>query len=131
MRKQSWATYGTYLLAAVAIAAVPLSFAGPGGLRLAVIGPFLLAGPGIALIQMLVPTRSSATNHRVHLSLPLFIALAVGCSLAMSALLATAMLYANLWYPALAVSFLSVVTLALLASTAVRSHTSVDRTPEA
>ena len=39
-----------WVVAAVAVAAVPLSFFGPGGLRMVVIGLLMLAGPGTALV---------------------------------------------------------------------------------
>jgi hypothetical protein len=63
------------VVAAVALASVPLSFTGPEALRLAVIGPFLLAGPGTALILLLKPARiRKGTGFEV---LPLAVAMAV------------------------------------------------------
>ena len=46
-------SYVSYATAAVAVAAIPLSFVGPEGLRLAVIGLLMLAGPGTALVLLL------------------------------------------------------------------------------
>ena len=104
--------YLTCLVAAVAAAAIPLSFIGPGGLRLAVVGVFLLAGPGTALV-LLLRLNPTASQRRTEM-LPLAGAIAIGSSLAVSALLATAMLYSHLWSPPLAVSFLSLLTLGML-----------------
>jgi hypothetical protein len=104
--------YLTCFVATVAAAAIPLSFVGPGGLRLAVIGPFLLAGPGTALV-MLLRLNPTASQRRTEM-VPLAVAVAIGSSLAISALLATAMLYAHLWNPSLAVTGLSLLTLGLL-----------------
>ncbi|HSU71751.1 MAG TPA: hypothetical protein VLI70_09870 [Micrococcaceae bacterium] len=104
--------YLTCFVAAVAAASIPLSFVGPGGLRLAVVGMFLLAGPGTALV-MLLRINPTASQRRTEM-LPLTVAIAIGSSLAISALVATAMLYAHLWNPALAVSCLSLLTLGML-----------------
>ncbi len=106
-------SYVTYATAAVAVAAVPLSFVGPGGLRMAVIGLLMLAGPGTALVLLLRldPPRSMQATG----ALPLSIAVAIASSLAMSTLVATAMVYAGLWSPPVAVTLLSVATLGLLA----------------
>ena len=90
-------SYVSYATAAVAVAAIPLSFVGPEGLRLAVIGLLMLAGPGTALVLLLrfdPPHSAQATG-----ALPLSIAIAVAFSLAMSTLVATAMIYARLWSP--------------------------------
>jgi len=104
--------YATYVVAVIAAASIPLSFIGPGGLRLAIIGPFLLAGPGTALVMLL--RLNPAPSQRRTEMLPLAAAIAIGVSLAVSALLATAMLYARMWQPSLAVSLLSVLTLGML-----------------
>ncbi|MEO5781413.1 MULTISPECIES: hypothetical protein [Arthrobacter] len=106
-------SYVTYATAAVAVAAVPLSFVGPGGLRLAVIGLLMLAGPGTALVLLLRldPPRSMQATG----ALPLSIAIAIAFSLAMSTLVATAMIYTGLWAPPVAVTLLSIATLGLLA----------------
>ncbi len=106
-------SYVTYATAAVAVAAVPLSFVGPGGLRMAVIGLLMLAGPGTALVLLLRldPPRSMQATG----ALPLSIAVAIAFSLAMSTLVATAMIYAGLWSPPVAVTVLSIATLGLLA----------------
>lgn len=101
------------VVAAVALASVPLSFTGPEPLRLAVIGPFLLAGPGTALILLLKPARiRKGTGFGV---LPLAVAIVVSFSLASAILFSTAMLYAGFWHPSAAVSLLAVLTLGLLA----------------
>ena len=55
-KHRSVATVGA-LVTVAALASIPLSFIGPEELRLAVIGPFLLAGPGTALILFLKPHR--------------------------------------------------------------------------
>lgn len=105
-------SYVSYATAAVAIAAVPLSFFGPGGLRLAVIGLLMVAGPGAALVLLLRidPPRSIHATG----SLPLSIAIAIAFSLAMSTLVATAMIYARLWSPPAGVCLLSIATLGML-----------------
>jgi len=105
-------SYVSYATAAVAIAAIPLSFVGPEGLRLAVIGLLMLAGPGTALVLVLRfdPPRSAHATG----ALPLSIAIAIAFSLAMSTLVATAMIYARLWSPPVGVCVLSIVTLAIL-----------------
>jgi hypothetical protein len=115
--------YVTYALAAVAIAAIPLSFIGPEGLRMVVIGLLMLAGPGTALVMMLrfgPPDQPAA-----HSALPLAVAIAVASSLALSTLLATAMVFARLWSPPAAVCLLSIITLGLLAFGAKRSRESL------
>jgi len=103
----------TSAVAALAVAAIPLSFAGPTTLRLAVIGLFLLTGPGAALVLLLRMNRPSTrmSNQLV----PLLGSIAIGFSLAISAILSTIMLYAHLWHPSAAVAGLSVLTLGLLA----------------
>lgn len=105
-------SYLGYATAAVAVAAIPLSFVGPEGLRLAVIGLLMLAGPGTALVLLLRfgPPRSTRATG----ALPLAIAIAIAFSLAMSTLVATAMIYARLWAPPAGVCILSAVTLAFL-----------------
>jgi len=105
-------SYVSYATAAVAIAAIPLSFFGPGGLRLAVIGLLMLAGPGTALVLLLrlAPPRSVQAAG----ALPIAITIAIAFSLAVSTLVATAMIYARLWSPPAGVFLLSVATLGLL-----------------
>ena len=105
-------SYVSYATAAVALAAIPLSFAGPEGLRMAVIGLLMLAGPGTALVLLLRfgPTRSASVAG----ALPLMIAIAIAFSLTMSTLVATAMIYARLWSPPVGVCVLSIMTLAFL-----------------
>ena len=106
-------SYVSYATAALAVAAIPLSFVGPEGLRLAVVGLLMLAGPGTALVLLLHfnPPRSTQAAG----ALPLSIAIAVAFSLAMSTLVATAMIYARLWSPPVSVCILSIMTLAFLA----------------
>ena len=107
-------------MAAVALASIPLSFTGPEELRLVVIGPFLLSGPGTALILLLKPARlRKGTGFEV---LPLAVAIAVSFSLASAILLSTAMLYAGFWHPSAAVSLLAGLTLGLLAAVDRRSR---------
>jgi len=103
----------TGAVAAMAVAAIPLSFTGPPSLRLAVIGLFLLTGPGAALVLLLGMNRPSTrmSNQLV----PLLGSITIGFSLAISAVLSTIMLYAHLWHPAAAVACLAVLTLGLLA----------------
>jgi|SRR3954467_1711960 hypothetical protein len=105
-------SYVSSATAAVAVAAIPLSFVGPAGLRLAVIGLLMLAGPGTALVLLLRydPPRSTHATGTV----PLSIAIAIAFSLAVSTLVATAMIYGQLWSPPVGVCILSIVTLALL-----------------
>jgi hypothetical protein len=118
-RHRSVATIGA-VVAVVAVASIPLSFTGPEGLRLAVIGPFLLAGPGTALILFLKPRRiRKGTGFEM---LPLAVAIAVSFSLALAILLSTAMLYAGFWHPSAAVSGLAVLTLGLLVAVDRRSR---------
>jgi len=105
-------SYMSYATAAVALAAIPLSFVGPEGLRLAVIGLLMLAGPGTALVLLLRfdhPRPAQATG-----ALPLSIAIAIAFSLTMSTLVATAMIYARLWSPPAGICVLSIMTLAFL-----------------
>ena len=121
--KRSYTGYLGYVTAAVAVAAIPLAFSGPGGLRLAVIGLLMLAGPGTALVLLLKldPPRSMQAPG----ALPLGIAIAIASSLAMSTLVATAMIYAGLWAPPLGVCILAAATLGLLGSGLKRSRSTV------
>jgi hypothetical protein len=116
-------SYVSYVTAAVAVAAIPLSFVGPGGLRLAVIGLLMLAGPGTALVLLLRldPPRSMQATG----ALPLSIAVAIAFSLAMSTLVATAMVYAGLWSPPAGVCILAVTTLGLLGFELKRSRSTL------
>jgi hypothetical protein len=107
-------SYVSYATAALAVAAIPLSFVGPEGLRLAVVGLLMLAGPGTALVLLLHFNPSRSTQATTG-GLPLSIAIAVAFSLAMSTLVATAMIYARLWSPPVSVCILSILTLAFLA----------------
>ena len=115
--------YVSYATAAVAIASIPLSFFGPEGLRLAVIGLLMLSGPGTALVLLLrfAPQPSEQSGG----ALPLVIAIAIAFSLAMSTLVSTAMIYAHLWSPPVGVCLLSLLTLGLLALEARRSRGSL------
>lgn len=124
-----------WVVAAVAIAAVPLSFFGPAELRLAVIGLLMLAGPGTALVLYLRLTSADTYDadgavadgtgaHRFakQSALPLAIAIAVASSLALSTIVATAMVFARVWSPPAAVFVLSLITLLLLILGANRSR---------
>ena len=106
-------THVGYATAAVAVAAIPLSFVGPETLRLAVVGLFLLAGPGTALVLLLRfnPAGSALAGGAV----PLATALAIAASLTLSTLVATAMIYAHVWAPPVGICVLALATLALLA----------------
>lgn len=105
-------SYVSYATAAVALAAIPLSFVGPEGLRLAVIGLLMLAGPGTALVLLL--RFDSPRSAQAAGALPLIVAIAIAFSLTMSTLVATAMIYARLWSPPTGVCVLSIMTLAFL-----------------
>ncbi|QDY89960.1 hypothetical protein E7Y32_06845 [Arthrobacter sp. UKPF54-2] len=104
-----------YATAAVAVAAIPLSFVGPEALRLAVVGLFLLAGPGTALVLLIRFGPDSSSSTVAAGAIPLATALAVAVSLTLSTLVATAMIYARLWAPPAGVCLLALVTLGLLA----------------
>lgn len=116
-------THVGYATAAVAVAAIPLSFVGPESLRLAVVGLFLLTGPGTALVLLIRfgPPGSAAAAGAV----PLATALAVAVSLTLSTLVAAAMVYARLWAPPLGVCLLALATLGLLAADFSRSKTAL------
>jgi hypothetical protein len=114
-----------WVVAALAVAAVPLSFFGPEGLRMAVIGLLMLAGPGTALVLYLRlgaadpgadGDADGAGAHRsaAKSSLPLAISIAVASSLALATIVSTAMVFARMWSPPVAVLVLSLVTLLLL-----------------
>jgi hypothetical protein len=105
-------SYVSYATAAVALAAIPLSFVGPEGLRLVVIGLLMLAGPGTALV-LLFRFDSPRSAHAAG-AFPLIVAIAIAFSLTMSTLVATAMIYARLWSPPAGVCVLSIMTLAFL-----------------
>jgi hypothetical protein len=111
--------------AAVAVAAMPLSFFGPEGLRLVVIGLLMLAGPGTALVLWLrlgspgtdetdVAEGAGAHRSAAQSTLPLAISIAVASSLALSTIVSTAMVFAGMWSPPVAVFALSLITLLLL-----------------
>jgi hypothetical protein len=121
-----------WVVAAVAVAAVPLSFFGPEGLRMLVIGLLMLAGPGTALV-LYIRLGSAGTDdadgagaHRsaAQSTLPLAISIAVASSLALSTIVATAMVFARMWSPPVAVLVLSLITLLLLALGAKRFQVS-------
>ncbi|HEY3575084.1 MAG TPA: hypothetical protein VGK98_14785 [Arthrobacter sp.] len=114
-----------WVVAALAVAAVPLSFFGPEGLRMTVIGLLMLAGPGTALVLYLRlgsadpgadGDADGAGAHRsaAKSSLPLAISIAVASSLALATIVSTAMVFARMWSPPVAVLVLSLVTLLLL-----------------
>ncbi|MFE4544743.1 hypothetical protein [Arthrobacter sp. NPDC056727] len=124
--------YIAWVAAALAVAAVPLSFFGPAELRMAVIGLLMLAGPGTALVLFLrlgsagTDDADGAGAHRsaAHSTLPLAISIAVATSLALSTLVSTAMVFAGMWSPPVAVLVLSLITLLLLVLGAKRSQVS-------
>jgi hypothetical protein len=113
-----------WVVAALAVAAVPLSFFGPDGLRVVVIGLLMLAGPGTALVLYLrlgsAGTADGAADgagaHRsaAQSTLPLAISIAVASSLALATIVSTAMVFARMWAPPVAVLVLSLITLLLL-----------------
>lgn len=103
----------TVAVAILAAAAIPLSFGGDPMVRLAVIGIFLLVGPGSALVLML--KLSEQSNRFGHLMVPLLGSMAIGLSLAIALILSTVMVYAQLWNPPLAVAGLAGATLLMLA----------------
>lgn len=121
-----------WVVAAVAVASVPLSFFGPEGLRMAVIGLLMLAGPGTALVLYLrlgssdTDDADGAGAHRsaAQSTLPLAISIAVASSLALSTIVSTAMVFARMWSPPVAVLVLSLITLLLLALGAKRFQVS-------
>jgi len=116
-------THVGYATAAVAVAAIPLSFVGPEALRLAVVGLFLLAGPGTALVLLIRFGPASSTVAAG--AIPLATALAVAVSLTLSTLVATAMIYARLWAPPAGVCLLALATLGLLAVDYRRTRTAL------
>ncbi|WP_197061981.1 hypothetical protein [Sinomonas humi] len=118
------------LIGAIAVltaAAIPFSFVGAPGLRLAVIGLFLLVGPGSALVLML--RLSTESNRFGNLLVPLLVSMAIGMSLAISLIVSTVMVYAGLWNPPVAVASLAGATLVLLAFDAVRHGWRLARIP--
>jgi hypothetical protein len=124
--------YIAWAAAAIAVAAVPLSFFGPEGLRMVVISLLMLAGPGTALVLCLRLGSEAAEDadgvgaHRSggQNSLPLAVSIAVATSLALSTIVSTAMVFARLWSPQVAVLVLSLITLLLLVLGAKRSQAS-------
>lgn len=122
-----------WVVAAFAVAAVPLSFFGPEGLRLLVIGLLMLAGPGTALVLYLrlgpadTVGADGAGAHRsaAQSTLPLAISIAVAASLALSTIVSTAMVFARVWSPPVGVLVLSLITLLLLVLGAKRSRASM------
>lgn len=103
----------TGAVALLAAAAVPLSFVGPSAVRFAVIGVFLLIGPGSALMLMLKVNDGPSPRFGRMLA-PLLGSMAIGLSIAISLIVATAMVYARLWNPPAAVASLAGVTFVLL-----------------
>ena len=121
--------YIAWAAAAIAVAAVPLSFFGPEGLRMVVIGLLMLAAPGTALVLCLRLGSGDGDGAGAHRSggqgsLPLAVSIAVATSLALSTIVATAMVFARLWSPPVAVIVLSLITLLLLVLGAKRSQAS-------
>ncbi|MFC9333045.1 hypothetical protein [Arthrobacter sp. NPDC057009] len=124
--------YIAWAAAAIAVAAVPLSYFGPEGLRMVVIGLLMLAGPGTALVLCLrlgagdADVADGARAHRSggHGTLPLAVSIAVAASLALSTIVSTAMVFARVWSPPVAVLVLSLITLLLLVLGARRTQAS-------
>jgi hypothetical protein len=120
MRAATSRRYVAGVLALLAAAAIPLSLTGPGWLRLVVIGAFLLAGPGTAILLLLDWPRigpigpGSDDPPAAAMAVPLAISLATATSLAISALIATVMLYAHQWHPGAGVIGLATLVLAAL-----------------
>jgi len=101
-------------LALLAAASIPLSLTGPAPLRAAVLGALVLIGPGGAAALWFgrtAPRRWSlpATGAAIY------VAAAISLSLAVSLLVATGMVYANLWNPAAGMCAVAALTLLLLA----------------
>jgi hypothetical protein len=115
--------YVTYAVGGIAVAAMPLSFFGPEGLRLVVISLLMLAGPGTALVMLL--RFGPPASPEARSTLPLAIAIAVASSLGLSTMVATAMVFSRIWSPPAAVCILSLVTLGLLALGTQRSRVSL------
>lgn len=115
--------YVTYAVGGIAIAAIPLSFFGPEGLRLVVIGLLMLAGPGTALVLLL--RFGPPDSPEARSSLPLAVSIAVASSVALSTIIATAMVFSRIWSAPAAVCLLSLATLGLLALGAKRSRESL------
>ena len=107
-------------LALLAVAVIPLSLTGPGWLRLVVIGGFLLAGPGTAVLLLLgwprigYPRSGSDDPPAAAMTVPLAVSLATATSLAISTLIAAVMLYTHQWHPAGGVIGLAALVLAAL-----------------
>lgn len=101
-------------VAALAAAAIPLAFVGAPTVRFAVIGVFLLTGPGSALMLMLKVNDGPSRRFGRMLG-PLLGSMAIGLSIAISLIVATAMVYARLWNPSAAVASLAGATLVLIA----------------
>lgn len=115
--------YVTYAVGGIAIAAIPLSFFGPEGLRLLVIGLLILAGPGTALVMLLRFGPPDSPEARG--TLPLAVSIAVASSLALATIISTAMVFSRIWSPPAAVCLLSLITLGLLALGTQRSRDSL------
>jgi peptidoglycan/LPS O-acetylase OafA/YrhL len=118
----------TCATAILAVAAIPLSFEGPRTLRLAVVGLFLLMGPGSALVLLLKLNRTPARSN--NLLTPLLGSIALGSSVAISILVSTAMVYAHLWNPSWAVAGMAAGTLVLLAVAAIRNRRRATPSPK-
>lgn len=110
-------------LTVLALAAVPAAFAGPPGLRLAVVGLLVLVGPGGAAACWAAGAGDPPDTAPVGF----YPAVAVATSLAAATLVATALVYAHWWHPAAGVCTLAGLTLALLAAPHVTRH--ARRTP--
>jgi len=83
------------------------------GLRLAIIGPLVLAGPGgAAALWLAHGARRQPTDNPPPAGF--YLAVTIATSLAAATLIATAMVYGHQWHPAAGVCILAGLTLTLL-----------------
>lgn len=95
------------ILLALAAAAIAAHYAEvPHGVRVLAALPFLLVGPGLAWL-----------NGTVDLDIPEFVAVAVGLSLAMEAVIGSVLLIGGLWSPQVGFGLLLAASMAGLAYT--------------
>lgn len=99
------------LLVVLALGAVPAAFVGPSGLRLALVGLLMLAGPGGAVALWL-----HRQSPRGTWSAAMLVSIAVAVSLAVAVATATLMVYARWWHPTVGVLVLCALTLAGVAA---------------
>ncbi len=108
-----WRQGPSVLLGLLATAAIPAAFTGPPGLRLAIIGPLVLAGPGgAAALWLAHGARRQPTDNPPPAGF--YLAVTIATSLAAATLIATAMVYGQQWHPAAGVCILAGLTLTLL-----------------